>query len=96
MKFCGALTQEEGWGHERLGIWVFQLEGTGPLKIDNRQEEESKNRLQSKVMRIRPFVRTHTRACAHMRTHTWKLETLKRRQMSKISQTHTDWRPWRH
>lgn len=48
MKFCGALTQEEGWGHERLGIWVFQLEGTGPLKIDNRQEEESKNRLQAK------------------------------------------------
>lgn len=82
-EFCGALTQDEGWGQECLGIWVFQLEGTGPLTIGNRQEEESKNRLQAK-----PFVKMHTRACAHMRTDTWKLATLKCRQMRKIIDTH--------
>lgn len=43
-----ALTQDEGWGQECLEIRIFQLEGTGPLKIDNTQEEESKSRLEAK------------------------------------------------
>lgn len=53
------------------GTSIFQSKGTGALKIDTREEEESKNRLQMKAME--PSVGAHPHARAHTHPSSGKL-----------------------